>query len=123
MKHDTLVAKLECYGINGKAGDLIKSYLNDMYHRVIIKNEFSKNCSDWDKDQQGVPQSATLGSLFFLLYSNDVPYVINNISKPTLFTDDTSIIFSNSESTDATEFIAPFDKINLFCSYFIIIQS
>jgi hypothetical protein len=36
------------------------------------------------------------------------------ISKLTLFTDDTSIIFSNSESTDyAAEFIVPFDKINL----------
>jgi len=31
-----------------------------------------------------------------------------------LFTDDTSVIFSNSESTDyATEFVVPFDKINL----------
>jgi hypothetical protein len=31
-----LPAKLEYYGINGKAGDLIKSYLNDRYQRVII---------------------------------------------------------------------------------------
>ena len=38
----------------------------------------------------------------------------NNISKLTLFTDDTSIIFSNSESTDyAAEFIVPFDKTNI----------
>jgi hypothetical protein len=36
----------------------------------------------------------------------------SRVSKPTLFTDDTSIIFSNSESTYyATEFIVPFDKI------------
>jgi len=43
------------------------------------------------------------------------PYIINNISKLTLFTDDTSIIFSNSNSTDyATEFIVTFDKINLW---------
>jgi hypothetical protein len=45
---------------------------------------------------------------------NDLAYIINNISKPTLFTDDTSIIFCNSESIDcATEFIVTFDRINL----------
>jgi hypothetical protein len=31
-----LLAKLEYYGINGKADDLIKSYLNDRYQKVII---------------------------------------------------------------------------------------
>jgi hypothetical protein len=37
-----------------------------------------------------------------------------DVSKLTLFTDDTSIIFSNSVSTDyAAEFIVPFDKVNL----------
>jgi hypothetical protein len=34
---------------------------------------------------------------------------------PTLFTDNTSIIFFNSNSTNyATEFIAPFGKINIW---------
>jgi len=120
VKHDILVAKLECYGINGKAGDMIKSCLNDRYHRVIMKSEFSKNCSDWDRNHQGVPQGATLGPLFFLSYINDLPYIINNLSKPTMFADDTSIIFSNSESTDyATELVVPLDKINLcFAIYY-----
>jgi len=52
---DILLAKLEYYSINGKAGDLIKSYLNDRYQRVTLKNEYSKNSSDWDKIKQGVP--------------------------------------------------------------------
>jgi len=29
VKHNILLAKLVYYGTNGKAGDLIKSYLND----------------------------------------------------------------------------------------------
>jgi len=37
VKHDILLAKLEYYGINDKAGDLIKSYLNDRSQKVIIK--------------------------------------------------------------------------------------
>jgi len=55
MQCDKLLAKLEYYGMNGKAGDLIKPYLNDRYQRVTLKNEYSKNSSDWDKIQQGVP--------------------------------------------------------------------
>jgi hypothetical protein len=31
VKHDVLLAKLEYFGINGRAGDLIKCYLNDTF--------------------------------------------------------------------------------------------
>jgi hypothetical protein len=69
---------------------------------------------DWGKVKQGVPHSSILGPLFFLLYINDLPYIINNIFNPTLFSDNTSIILSNSDSSDhATECIATFNKINL----------
>ena len=76
MKYDILLAKLEYYGINGKAGDLIKSYLNDRYQTVIIKNEYSKNSSDWDSVKKGVPQGSILGLQFFQLYINDLPYLL-----------------------------------------------
>jgi len=51
---DILLEKLEYYGINGKAGDLIKSCLNDGYQRLTVNNEYSKNSSAWDKVQQGL---------------------------------------------------------------------
>jgi hypothetical protein len=55
-----------------------------------------------------------LGPLLFILYSNYLPHKINNISKPILFAKNTSIIFSNSDTTDyVTEFIVTFDKINV----------
>jgi hypothetical protein len=74
--------------------------------RVLIKNEYSKNSSDWDKVKLGVPQGSIFGPLFLVLDINDLPYVINNISKPTLFADDTSIVFYNTNSSDyATEFL------------------
>jgi len=71
--------------------------VNDRHQRVIIKNNYSKNClSDWRKVKQGVPQGSILGPLFFLLYINDLPGIICDISKPTIFADDTSIIFTHS---------------------------
>jgi hypothetical protein len=41
-----------------------------------------------------------LGPLLFLLYINDLPNTISSKSKPVLLADDTSIIITNSRSTD-----------------------
>jgi len=58
----------------------MKSYLNDRYQRVLIKNTNSKNyLSEWEKVKSGVPQSSILGLLLFLLYINDMPGSINNL--------------------------------------------
>ena len=98
-----MLSKLEFYGITGKANNLIKSYLSDRYQRVLIKNNCSNRCfSEWGKIKQGVPQGSILGPLFFLLYKyiNDLPGLINDISKPTVFADDTSIIFTHSNYLD-----------------------
>jgi hypothetical protein len=54
-----------------------------------------------------------LGPLFFLSYINNLPYKINNISKPVLFANNTSIIFSDSPDY-ATELIVTFDTINIW---------
>jgi hypothetical protein len=90
VSHDVMLAKFEFYGINGKVGELIKSYMKDRHQRTLISNNHSKYSSDWQKVKQGVPQGSTLGPLFFLLYINYLPYLINKISKPILYADDTS---------------------------------
>jgi len=91
--------------------------LKDRYQRVLIKNKYSKNgFSEWEKLKQGVPQGSILGPLFFLLYINDLLGIIHDISKPTIFADDTNIIFTHSVLTDFK------DQINIviekICNWF-----
>jgi hypothetical protein len=100
VNHTVLLSKLEFYGVNDSIGKLIKSYLNDRYLRTLINSNYSQGVSDWQKVKQGVPQSSVLGPLLFLLYINDLPYLINKISKPILYADDTSILCSNSDMVE-----------------------
>jgi len=101
VNHNILLSKLEFYGITGRTTNLIKSDLNDRYQRVLIKNKYSKNCfSEWGKVKQGVPQDTILAPLFFILYINGLPGLINDISKPTTFVDNTNTIFTHSNLTD-----------------------
>jgi hypothetical protein len=98
VNHDLLLSKLEFYGVVGKASALIESYLSDRYQRVVVNN--GQMYSDWGKIKHGVPQGSILGPLLFLLYINDLPNTVSGKSKPVLFADDTSIIITNSRSTD-----------------------
>ena len=93
VDHDILLDKLQFYGIKGSGNNLIKSYLKDRYQKVIIKNKSSNiYYFGWNKVKRGISQGSVSGPLFFLIYVNDVPGTINQISLPTLFADDTNII-------------------------------
>jgi len=99
INHNILLLKMEFYDIVGKANTLIKSYLQNRYQRVQIKKDTIYYCSEWELITDGVPQGSILGPLFFLLYINDLPKAISDLSTPILFTDDTSRIISNPNSS------------------------
>jgi hypothetical protein len=88
---------MEFYGISGRANDLIKSYVQDRFQRMLIDHDSRKYTSEWKAVKHEVPQGSILGPLFFLLYVNNLPKIISNISNPFLFADDTSMIITNSD--------------------------
>jgi hypothetical protein len=84
--HKGLLHKLKKCGITGKLLDWLRDYLTDRQQRVIINGEFS----EWGKINAGVPQGSVLGPLLFLIFINDITYVIKHC-KIRLFADDTCL--------------------------------
>jgi len=76
VNHKILLDKLEFYSTKGKFKTLIESYLICRYQKVILNNNANTNSSSkWKLIKNGVPQGSILGSLFFLLYINDIPKI------------------------------------------------
>ena len=98
VNYDILLSKMGFNGISGKANNLIKSYLQNRRQRTLVDYDSKKYYSEWKSVTDGVLQGSILGSLFFLLYVNDVPNVIPDISNSVLYADDTSLIITNSDS-------------------------
>jgi hypothetical protein len=99
VNHDLLMKKLKFCGIVGNVYALIKSYLSDRYQRVFIDDNITHTytSSEWGRIKHGVPQRSILGPMFFLLYINDLPKIVNYINKPVVFADDISVIVNSSD--------------------------
>jgi hypothetical protein len=98
VNHDILLSKMEFYSISRKTNNLIKSYLQGRCQRILVDYDSKKHYSEWEIVTDGVPQGSIHGPLLFLLYINDIPNVISDISHPVLYSDDTSLIITNPDS-------------------------
>ena len=85
-----LLSKLYLYGIRGTPHNWFESYLHN--RRQYVKIDSTK--SSYENITCGIPQGSTLGPLLFLLYVNDLPNCVDNLSVRS-FADDTNLFYSS----------------------------
>ena len=88
VDNQTLLAKLNHYGIRGVSNDWFKSYLSNCNQYVSI-NGYESGLADINS---GVPKGYVLGPLLFLLYINDLNQKIK-FCKAHHFADDTTLLY------------------------------
>ena len=86
VPHYRLLTKLENYGIKGNMLAIINDFLSGRSLRTCVRG----NYSSLRDVLSGVPQGSVLGPLLFVLFVNDLPDCVKNISK--LFADDLKLI-------------------------------
>ena len=88
VNHETVLRKLEHYGVRGKAKIWFRSYLTNRKQYVSLNGV----SSELKQTTCGVPQGSCLGPLLFLVYMNDLPN-ISEVLQFCLFADDTNIYY------------------------------
>lgn len=86
INHNTVLVKLNHYGVRGSILLLFQSYLARRYQFVSINNAF---VSESLCITAGIPQDSILGSLLFLIYINDIIALRPNT---VLYADDLSLL-------------------------------
>ena len=97
LSHNSLLYKLAKYGIQDKALNWFRSYLQNRKQQVKCNGNLS-SCTNINT---GIPQGSILGPFLFLIYMNDLPF---NIGKGIceMYADDTTI-GSNSQTLNDLE--------------------
>ena len=83
--HEGLLLKLKTYVVKGELLYLLQNYLHERNQIVVLNGQISSQ----ELIKYVMPQGSVLGSLWFLIYINDLPDNIQFICK--IFANDTSL--------------------------------
>ncbi len=95
IDHRILLAKLQHYGVRGRAFEWFESYLTNRTQYITFKD----HRSSLRTIQCGVPQGSVLGPLLFIIFLNDIAFSSDKLSFIT-YADDTNVIISNPNLSD-----------------------
>lgn len=99
VDHDSLLTKLQGYGIRGVAVRWFESYLSNrvQFVKINYKNKSNNSINSVRSSSlpvlRGVPQGSVLGPVLFLLYVDDITRYLSNYNL-FMYADDTSALIS-----------------------------
>ena len=96
IHHNILLKKLDMYGMELPALNLLKSYLTNRMQMCPVNSVLSGT----KIVRCGIPQGSILGPLLFLIYINDLPDSLE-YSSARMFADDTTLTASGKTISDA----------------------
>ena len=85
INHELLIAKLNAYGFDKNALEIMRNYLRNRWQRTKINTTFHS----WSALLKGVPQGSVLGPILFNFFLNDLFFVLKDTDVCN-FADDTS---------------------------------
>ena len=108
-----LLLKLFHYGFDNNSLGLLTDYFRDRFQVVKIGDCVSNK----GRLKLGVPQGSVLGPLFFLIFINDLSYLLEDVSLKQ-FADDTTVTKSGKTlELVIDEFEGVFENLTLWCNF------